>query len=107
MRVADRNYKRGNDEEKAGHIRTAQNCWLRAADYYRQAEFWLAGDDPRRLPTFELMESCSKKFIGHLNPKGEVIDIPYEPGKADLRLFRTCTLRNRETAGADLDGWIG
>ena len=26
----------------AGHIRTAMNCWLRAADYYRSAEFWLS-----------------------------------------------------------------
>ena len=30
-----------------GHVRTAMNCWLRAADYYRQAEFFLPTDDPR------------------------------------------------------------
>ena len=28
------------DEEAKGHVRTAMNCWLRAANYYRQAEFW-------------------------------------------------------------------
>jgi pimeloyl-ACP methyl ester carboxylesterase len=78
--VADRNQRRGDAEEKAGHIRTAMNCWLRAADYYRQAEFWLSGEDPRRLATFEQMEACSRKFLRYLNPPGEVVDVPYEKG---------------------------
>lgn len=81
MRIADRNWDRGLAEEREGHIRTAMNCFLRAADYYRQAEFHLEPKDPRRLPTFEKMEACSKKFIGYLNPPGEAVDIPYEPGK--------------------------
>ena len=81
IRVAERNHRRGDEEEAAGHLRTAQNCWLRAADYYRQAEFWLAAHDPRRLATFEKMEACSHKFLRYLNPPGEVVDIAYEPGK--------------------------
>jgi pimeloyl-ACP methyl ester carboxylesterase len=80
MRAADRNHKRGDAEEAAGHLRTAQNCWLRAADSYRQAEFWLPALDPRRLRTFELMETCSKNFLRYLNPPGEVVDVPYENG---------------------------
>ena len=81
MRIADRNWDRGLAEERAGHIRTAMNCFLRSAVYDGQAEFHLEPKDPRRLPTFEKMESCSKKFIGYLNPPGEAVDIPYEPGK--------------------------
>jgi pimeloyl-ACP methyl ester carboxylesterase len=27
------------------------------------------------------MEACSHKFLQYLNPPGEVVDIPYEPGK--------------------------
>jgi Prolyl oligopeptidase family len=81
MRIADRNWSRGLAAEKAGHIRTAMNCFLRAADYYRQAEFHLEPADPRRVPTFEKMEACSKKFLARLNPPGEAVDIPYEPGK--------------------------
>src|SRR6202166_4031433 len=57
------------------------NWFLRATRYYRQAEFHLEPDDPRRLPTFEKMEGCSHKFIGYLNPPGEGVEIPYEPGK--------------------------
>jgi pimeloyl-ACP methyl ester carboxylesterase len=78
--VADRNFTRGEQEERRGHVRTAMNCWLRAAGYYRQAEFFLPPDDPRRLATFTKMEQSSQRFLRHLGPPGEVLEIPYERG---------------------------
>jgi dienelactone hydrolase len=54
------------------------NCWLRAADYYRSAEFWLLPDDPRRLATFDKCERASRKWLRYL--PGEVVEIPYEGG---------------------------
>lgn len=78
LHIADRNWQRGQNAEQRGHIRTAMNCYLRAADYFRQAEFYLKPNDPRRLPTFERMEACSHGFLRHLQPAGEVVDIPYE-----------------------------
>ena len=78
LHVAERNDRRGDEAEKAGHIRTAMNCWLRAADYYRSAEFWLAADDPRRLKTFDKCERASHKWLRYLG--GEVVEIPYEKG---------------------------
>src|SRR5215216_20204 len=78
LRVADRNFLRGEEAERAGHIRTAMNCWLRAADYYRSAEFWLLSDDPRRLTTFDKCERASHKWLRYLG--GEVVEIPYENG---------------------------
>ena len=78
LHVAERNDRRGDEAEKAGHIRTAMNCWLRAADYYRSAEFWLAADDPRRMKTFDKCERASQKWLKYL--PGEVVEIPYEKG---------------------------
>jgi dipeptidyl aminopeptidase/acylaminoacyl peptidase len=78
LRVAERNDARGDAEDKAGHIRSAMNCWLRAADYYRSAEFWLLPDDPRRLATFDKCERASHKWLRYLG--GEVLEIPYEKG---------------------------
>ena len=78
LKVADRNHQRGDEAEKAGHIQTARNCWLRAVDYYRSAEFWLDGNDPRRLATFTKCEQCSQKFGKYLTPPTEVVSIPYE-----------------------------
>ncbi|HJY78060.1 MAG TPA: alpha/beta hydrolase [Burkholderiales bacterium] len=78
LRVAERNDRRGDEEEEKGHIRTAMNCWLRAADYYRSAEFWLLPDDPRRLATFDKCERASRKWLRYVG--GEVVEIPYENG---------------------------
>ncbi len=78
LRIAEHNDRRGDAEEKAGHIRTAMNCWLRAADYYRSAEFWLLPDDPRRIATFDKCERASRKWLRHL--PGEAVEVPYERG---------------------------
>jgi dienelactone hydrolase len=87
MRIADRNFQRGQAEEKAGHVRTAMNCFLRAADYYRQAEFWLLPEDPRRLATFTKMEQSSHGFLRHLDPPGEVVDIPFSSNGVDGKMY--------------------
>jgi hypothetical protein len=89
LRVAERNDSRGDREEEAGHIRTAMNCWLRAADYYRSAEFWLLPDDPRRLATFDKCERASRKWLRYLG--GEAVEIPYENGVSMPAYF----VRNR------------
>ncbi len=81
LHVAERNDRRGDAAAAQGHVRTAMNCWLRAAEYFRQAEFFLAHDDPRRLATFDRCEAASRKFFTRLSPPGEVVEIPYEPGK--------------------------
>lgn len=81
-RIADFNQTRGDEEFAKGHVRTAMNCWLRAANYYRHTEFWLPYSDPRRLKEFTNMEACSRKYIENLQPAGEVVEIPYENGKA-------------------------
>ena len=85
--IGDRNRLRGDESEAKGHIVTARNCWLRAVDYYREAEFWLAGDDPRRLAVFDKLESCSHKWGSYFDPPMEVLQIPYEGGKAMFAYF--------------------
>ncbi|MGE5525562.1 MAG: alpha/beta hydrolase family protein [Rhodospirillaceae bacterium] len=87
VRVADRNRDRGDEAQRRGHIRTAMNCWLRAANYYRHAEFWLPPHDLRRLKTFTQCELMSHKFLAHLDPPGEVIEVPYENGKTLYAYF--------------------
>src|ERR1700748_646116 len=86
-RIADFNQTRGDEEFGKGHVRTAMNCWLRAANYYRHTEFWLEYSDPRRLEAFTDMEECSRKFIQNLKPAGEVLQIPYENGKTLFAYF--------------------
>ncbi len=79
LKIADRNDAKGDEAERQGHIQTAMNCWLRATEYYRSAEFWLDANDPRRLPTFTKCENASHKWLKYL--PGEIVEIPYEDGK--------------------------
>lgn len=81
MRVAEINRERGDRAEANGHVVTAKNCWIRAVDYYRNAEFWLASDDPRRLQTFDKCESCFQKAGRYMEPQCEAVKIPYENGQ--------------------------
>ncbi|MCB5362403.1 alpha/beta hydrolase [Pusillimonas sp. CC-YST705] len=81
LHIADRNHKRGDAEDSKGHLVTAQNCWLRAVDYYREAEFWLEGEDPRRLQVFDKLEACTEKWGQYLSPKLEKVQVPYLDGK--------------------------
>jgi dienelactone hydrolase len=78
--VADRNHARGDLAEQERHVLTARAAWLRAADCYRSAEFWLAADDPRRLETFSLCEKCFQKAGRYFQPPVETVLIPYEEG---------------------------
>jgi Esterase FrsA-like len=81
LRVAERNEQRGDQAEAAGHVLTARAAWLRATDYYRSAEFWLAADDPRRLPTFDKCERAFAKAGRSFTPPMESVQIPYEQGQ--------------------------
>lgn len=65
---------------RAGHLQTAQNNWLRAANYYRSSEFYLEGHDPRRVETFDKIEACSRRVMALMTPAGEVVKVPYENG---------------------------
>lgn len=80
LRVADRNRERGDAAERDGHVLSARAAWLRATDYYRSAEFWLAADDPRRLETFTRCEECFAKAGRYFTPPVEQVEIPYENG---------------------------
>jgi hypothetical protein len=78
--TAERNRARGDAAEAAGNVQTAKACWLRAVDNYRSAEFWLAGDDPRRLATFDKCEASFQKAGRYFTPPVERVEIPYEDG---------------------------
>ncbi len=80
LRVADHSRASGDEAEASGHLMSARARWLRATDYYRSAEFWLAADDPRRLATFSRCEECFQKAGKYFTPPIETVRIPFEQG---------------------------
>jgi len=78
--VADRNRVQGDAAEAEGHAQTAKECWLRAANYYRSAEFYLPADDPRRLAAFTRCEYCFERASRYFDAPAERVEVPYEDG---------------------------
>lgn len=63
------------DEE---HRLSASQAFLRASNYYRTAEFFLAPDDSRHLPTFEKSRATFRRFLELSGLCVERVRIPYE-----------------------------
>lgn len=79
-RMAEVNKARAQAAAKVGHFQTAKSTFMRAANYYRSAEFFLGHTDPRRMQTFEQVEACTQQYLARLEPAGEVVRIPYFDG---------------------------
>ena len=61
-----------------GHRVSAGQAFLRASNYYRTAEFFLAPDDPRRMATFDKSRTTFWQFLELSGLCVERIRIPYE-----------------------------
>ena len=75
-RLADENRSGAELVLGQGHAGLAQNMFLRAGAYYRSAEVFLADSDERRTPVLDAMQNCSHRYLGGLDPSGEVVEIP-------------------------------
>ncbi len=63
---------------REGHLISAQQAFLRASNYYRTAEFFLAPEDPRRMGTYEKSRSTFWRFLELSSLRVDRVDIPYE-----------------------------
>jgi dienelactone hydrolase len=77
-RTADRVLERANSADDSGHTRTARGAYFRAHNYYRTAEFFLASDDARRIPTYEKSVDAFREGASLLPRPPEQIAIPYQ-----------------------------
>lgn len=76
-RVADASRERAQTAERHRYFVTARDCFLRAANQYRSAEFWLDPADPRRLETFGRCEDSFRSAGRYFRPPVEHVEIPY------------------------------
>ena len=98
MQTADLNRKRGEAALAQGHIKTALSNWLRAANYYRTALAFLADGDARRDRALAQMHACSRLYLQHSTPAGEVIDLPWSDGETLQGYFLPAPGRMRRPA---------
>lgn len=68
--------------------RSAREPFLRASNYYRTAEFFLAPDDPRRLATYEKSRTAFQQAITLMDTPVEQVRIAYENHSLPGYFFR-------------------
>lgn len=78
--TAQRIEKIARQSEGDGHGQSAMVAYLRASNYYRNAEFFLHGDpsDSRILETFGKSQECFERAAALHDPSIESVEIPYE-----------------------------
>ncbi|KRR26488.1 hypothetical protein CQ14_03105 [Bradyrhizobium lablabi] len=81
-RVAEANNARADASLERGHILTAQSNWLRALNYYQVSAFAFDIADNKQQGAIEAMRACARRYISHLTPAGEVVEIPWLEGHA-------------------------
>ena len=76
--LAERTVGAAGEAEAAGHFATACEAYLRACNYYRMAEYFLAGEDPRKLPLYQSVLSCFHQAGEYFSPPLEHVEIDFE-----------------------------
>ena len=77
-RAAERIEAIANTSLQESHRISARQAFLRASNYYRTAEFFLAPDDPRRMGTYEKSRSTFWRFLDLSGLYVDRVNIPYE-----------------------------
>ncbi len=65
----------GRADLASGAIVTGKQRLLRASNYYRHADFFLPGSDPRKKSDFVRLSACFKEAIKHHSPKIEQVQV--------------------------------
>lgn len=94
--TADWLFRLADEAERAGHIVTARDAFLRCANYFRTAEFFLHGDpgDARITATSARGVESFRRAAALFSPPIEVVEIPYEDKMLPGYFFPALDARN-------------
>jgi hypothetical protein len=76
--MADISNERANAAFERGHVLSAQSNWLRAINYYQASAFDFDAADKKQQCVLRTMRACARRYIAHLTPAGEVVEIPWQ-----------------------------
>jgi dienelactone hydrolase len=75
--LAERNRARADEALERRSLHAATSNWLRASNYYRTSELFLAVEDGRRRAAILNMRQCAQSYLRNSFPKGEILQIPF------------------------------
>ncbi len=76
-RTAAVNQARGDAALVAGNLATARSNWLRAIGYHQAAASPFDFPGQNRRASVAAMRDCAAKYVGHRQPAGEIVAIPW------------------------------
>lgn len=76
--LAERVEAQGDLSCQSGHLNSARESYLRATNYYRNAEYGTPPDDPRFDTLWEKSQAAFHKACGLYDPPVEIIAVPFE-----------------------------
>lgn len=76
--IADQLEQQANESERAGHLRTAGQKYLRAAGYVSQAERMQSASDPGRNVVYQHCLDLTQKAFELLDPATTRVEVPFE-----------------------------
>jgi dienelactone hydrolase len=83
--LAERNRARADQALERRSLQAATSNWLRASNYYRTSELFLAAEDGRRRSAILNMRQCAQSYLRNSVPKGEILQIPL--GKRTMEAY--------------------
>jgi pimeloyl-ACP methyl ester carboxylesterase len=88
--MAERLEREADQSRAAGHAVSAIGGYLRAANYFRSAYFFLIGapDDGRLAEAWRRQRTAFRAALALMAPAGEAVEIPYEGGSLPGYLIR-------------------
>ena len=83
IRLGSKVRRMGDDALEAGFQVTARNCYQRATNYFRAAEFFLqlqppGRDEHRKEETYLACRASFQRALPHLPHQVEIVEIPYQ-----------------------------
>ena len=70
--------RQGHEAMRYGNRLTVRYAYQRASNYYRAAQFYLPGSDPRKLPILHKVRDTFRTAMQHFDHPCETVEIPYE-----------------------------
>jgi pimeloyl-ACP methyl ester carboxylesterase len=77
-RLADRVEALGDESRDSGHLISARECYMRASNYYRTAEYGTSPTHPRFQEIWEKSVDCFHKSAELFSPPIQCIDVHFE-----------------------------
>ncbi|MGH7279236.1 MAG: alpha/beta hydrolase [Candidatus Rokuibacteriota bacterium] len=70
--------EQAREAERFGNRLTARFAWQRASNYHRASQFYITGDDTRKIPTLRKVQDTFRAAMPHFDHRCEIVEIPYE-----------------------------